>query len=180
MILTEEKCISCGLCVKYCFNDCWSLKPDKINKAEFRDENKLCNNCGHCIAICPSGAVTDDNGCSGRKIEESAIDILNSRRSVRYYSEKDVEEKNLQLSLIPCATRPSSHNSQPCVYHIIRDRKIIHELRTESAKTFELLKNLSKWNWLLKPFLPGPLHEARDRSLSNPRNGTGGSPYIRR
>ena len=49
--IDQEKCIGCGLCAGDCLG--WAISMDS-GKAEVV---KDCFHCGHCVAICPAGAV---------------------------------------------------------------------------------------------------------------------------
>ena len=60
-IINEDKCISCGLCVKNCNQN--AITIDKKAKINY---NK-CVGCGECIVVCPKTAILQEN------IEQSKI-----------------------------------------------------------------------------------------------------------
>lgn len=50
--VAKDKCISCGLCVKLCPENCIELKP----KAQM--DYNYCKGCGLCAKHCPVKAIT--------------------------------------------------------------------------------------------------------------------------
>lgn len=48
----EKKCVGCGACEKDCFFQAIKVKEKKA--AVLGD----CFHCGHCVAVCPTGAVS--------------------------------------------------------------------------------------------------------------------------
>jgi ferredoxin len=48
-----DKCTNCGICVLRC-ERCFTQKKDTVTVQA--DEN-CCNLCGHCVSLCPTGAV---------------------------------------------------------------------------------------------------------------------------
>jgi hypothetical protein len=63
--IKEEKCISCGMCVKNCAHDAISITSSAVI-----DQN-ICVGCGRCIGICPQDAV--------RAAHDEAFNILNKK-----------------------------------------------------------------------------------------------------
>ena len=53
ILINEEKCIGCGLCVSDCVSSYLYLENGKAHAS-----TAGCIECGHCYAICPQGAVT--------------------------------------------------------------------------------------------------------------------------
>ena len=56
ILINEEKCIGCGLCVTDCPSSFLYLENGKACT-----NTGGCLECGHCYAICPQGAVTMTN-----------------------------------------------------------------------------------------------------------------------
>ena len=90
--INKDICIGCGECVK----DCVSEKIKLVGgKAQFMYER--CIECGHCYAICPTGAVTMTKYPDAK--EEKPFDIsafdseklllaMKSRRSIRRFKKE--------------------------------------------------------------------------------------------
>ena len=53
VIINKETCVGCGLCVKDCSRKAIVLLN---NKAQVNLD--LCNECGHCLAICPENSFS--------------------------------------------------------------------------------------------------------------------------
>ena len=62
IVIDENKCKSCYLCVDVCPNRLIKV-CNKIGKmgeyiVEFKDENKKCTACAQCAMVCPDIAIT--------------------------------------------------------------------------------------------------------------------------
>ena len=100
------------------------------------DAEKLCVGCGHCVAVCPHGALSLETiipeQCPPIRKDwqitpEQAEHFLRSRRSIRAYKDKPVD-KELITRLIEIARfAPSGHNSQPVQWLVIYDRAEIQK-----------------------------------------------------
>ena len=91
--INKDLCCGCGKCVK----DCVSEKIKIVDgKAQFMYER--CIECGHCFAICPTGAVKM-NGYDNDDIEifdikefdsDKLLLAMKSRRTIRQFKDKSV------------------------------------------------------------------------------------------
>jgi nitroreductase/NAD-dependent dihydropyrimidine dehydrogenase PreA subunit len=130
-----EKCLRDGICAE----DCRLIEikdpdavPTPINGAE-----ELCVYCGHCVAVCPTGALALHNmspeECTEIKKdlvinEAQAEQFLRSRRSIRRYKDKPVEREKLNWLIQAAGYAPSAHNARPVHFLVIEDRKELHHL----------------------------------------------------
>lgn len=73
-------------------------------------------------------------------MNEIILNILN-RRSVRCYSDKPIEQKDLDLILKAGLYAPSGCNKQPWHFTVIQNKKLMQILNVESKKEFALSKN---------------------------------------
>jgi nitroreductase len=131
----QEKCLRDGLCV----GDCRLIEmkdPDSI-PTPISGAEELCVHCGHCVAVCPTGALALHNlkpeDCTEIKKEllingDQAEQFLRSRRSIRRYRDKPVEREKLNRLIQIAGYAPSAHNIRPVHFLMIEDRKEVHRL----------------------------------------------------
>ena len=110
--VNEEKCIGCSLCVNDCPNACLYLKNGKAHAGK-----SGCIECGHCYAICPQGAIRlssypceDEPVVSMTELDsETLLSAMRSRRTIRHFMDKPVEEERSERSSRPDDTvRPAA------------------------------------------------------------------------
>ncbi|MCU0376664.1 MAG: nitroreductase family protein [Bacteroidales bacterium] len=114
--IDEEKCTGCGLCVSVCKDFSIVLENGKARAGK----NPVfgCIACGHCMAICPEGAIS----INGRTLSpddlfdlppkesaagyEQLLSLLQRRRSIREFTDKEVEAEKVELILDAARTAP--------------------------------------------------------------------------
>lgn len=114
--IDSEKCTQCGMCVSVCKD--FSLIMEN-NKVRISDEPLFgCIGCGHCMAICPTGAIE----INGRTLSsdqlfdlpdpektanyEQLLALLERRRSIREFKDKEVEAYLIEKILYAAKTAP--------------------------------------------------------------------------
>lgn len=111
-----EKCNACGLCVSVCKDFSIVMSESSV----IVSENPLfgCVGCGHCMAICPTGAIeiqgrtlSPDQLFDLPEKEKSAnyeqlTALLERRRSIREFKDKEVEEELVEKILSAARTAP--------------------------------------------------------------------------
>lgn len=132
-----EKCKRDGICVETCPMGLIEQENDASFPTPEGDAEDLCVECGHCVAVCPHGALSlksiTPEQCPPVRREwllspEQAEHFLRSRRSIRAYKDKRVE-KELITRLIKIARyAPSGHNSQPVQWLVIHESKEVQKL----------------------------------------------------
>lgn len=114
--IDTDKCTACGQCVEVCkdFNLCL-----ENNKARVSETSVFgCIGCGHCMAICPAGAIE----ISGRELSkddlfdlppeksaanyEQLLALFQRRRSVREFLDKEIEPEIAEKILNAARTSP--------------------------------------------------------------------------
>lgn len=145
MLVNEEKCIGCGVCVKDCLLNCIKVKN---GKAKIR--NLICFKCGHCIAVCPKNAVYS-NEYNMEEIKEfnkedfsiasnNFLNFIKFRRTTRQFNTlKEVEKEKIEKIIEAGRYTPTASNTQDVSYIVVRDN--INTLRQLSLKT---LNNIGK------------------------------------
>lgn len=142
----EEKCTFCMLCVRECVAGVWrdvDGVPQPVNP-------KMCNACGHCLAVCPAGAVRHSllDETRTRKVDKKRLDpevyteIVSSRRSIRRYKDEPVADEIVKNIIDLARFSPTASNSQNVSYAVVTDRQI---LARASAHIFGFGVRLFAW-----------------------------------
>jgi nitroreductase len=107
-----------------------------------------CINCGHCLAVCPGGAITLA-GISSAGLPsfdpdltvspEAAAQFLRSRRSVRRFRRKPVDKETIRNCIDTARFAPSSMNVQPVHWIVVEDPDLMVLLVDLTAKSLRRL-----------------------------------------
>lgn len=177
MIVNTHKCIGCTLCKQDC----------PVNDIEMIDgkshvRNTTCVKCGHCIAICPVMAIScdDENDYSMSEVKEYNIqefsinpnvlmNFMKFRRSVRLFSNKDIEEEKIDKILEAGKFTQTGGNSQDVSYVVVEDkiqelRKIVLQtlnnqadnLLDDETTTPQIRMYANMWKTMYKNFVENP------------------------
>lgn len=132
--LLEEKCTGCQTCVRECAAFVLEMRDSK----PFVARNSDCVECGHCIAVCPTGALydplaaADDNSpYSFEELpsSESLQLLFRARRSVRTYKDKPLTREVLEKILDAGRYAPTGGNRPDVHYIVVTSREEIEWLR---------------------------------------------------
>lgn len=133
--IDHTKCSRDGFCVRDCPAGIITMNggvPEPLEGAE-----KFCINCGHCVAVCPHGALSLQSmpveEClplqkSWRIPPEQMKQLLKGRRSVRLYKQQEVAHETLEQVLDLARYAPSGKNSQPLSWIVIQKPERVREL----------------------------------------------------
>jgi len=114
--IEEEKCSLCGLCVTVCRGAPLYIEDKKVKV----DQTRLfgCIACGQCVVVCPTGAihvqgrdllaedVYDLAPVSERASFTQFNNLLQARRSVRDFQDREVEPAVIEAILQAASTAP--------------------------------------------------------------------------
>jgi ferredoxin len=132
--ILEKKCTGCGICQKECAADIIEMQNDKPFIARTMD----CVECGHCIAVCPTGALQDPLAMRGDNRPYSFKDLpssqslqllFRSRRSIRKYKDKPLPREVLEKILDAGRYAPTGGNRPDVHYIVLTSREEIDWLR---------------------------------------------------
>lgn len=119
----SSKCMGCGQCAAICPTGNIQIRGAK---AEVLGN---CMNCGHCYAICPAQAVQmpPEAGCVAQEQPDAArieaadfLQLVRSRRSIRKYKPRPVEEALLAEILEAGRYMATGGNAQSVRYLVIQ------------------------------------------------------------
>jgi nitroreductase/NAD-dependent dihydropyrimidine dehydrogenase PreA subunit len=135
--INESLCTKDGLCSIIC--PLQIIEPPKgavppQPKPEF---SKWCISCGHCVAICPTGAISHStmspDQCPPADYKcipgpDQFENILRLRRSVRRFKKQPLEKEVLERLIKMAGYAPSGHNLQPVKWLIFNNRDDLNHL----------------------------------------------------
>ena len=135
--IDQEKCNQDGICVAECPARIIQLDSKEDYPTPTSDFKDACLKCGHCVTVCPTGALSLDwlspEDCKPIKQElfvtpEQAEQFLTGRRSIRAFKEKTVPRTILERLLEIACSAPSAKNQQPWHWIVVREPAKVRRL----------------------------------------------------
>ncbi|MEJ2038031.1 MAG: nitroreductase family protein, partial [Desulfosarcinaceae bacterium] len=148
LTIDQDKCKQDGLCAADCpvgiirFDGAGHY-PELIPGGE-----AFCLRCGHCVAVCPHGAMDHAEvplaQCPAidpalALSQGQAEQFLRSRRSVRRFKDKPVERDVLQRLIEAARYAPTASNAQMLEWLVISDPARLHEI---AGQVVDWMRNL--------------------------------------
>jgi len=136
-VVDSEKCKKDGICVDECPARIIAMKDKDALPVPVHRAEDFCIQCGHCVAVCPYGALTHEamspEQCPPARKEllpdpEWVEHFLRFRRSIRTYKKRPVEREKIAKLIDIARYAPSGSNSQPVRWHVVHDREKVREL----------------------------------------------------
>lgn len=130
-----DKCKKDGLCAMACTRAVFH--QDVKNTVPIIEGQERCFSCGHCVSICPTGAISHSDYPNGTvhpinsdylPSYDQFLELLHSRRSIRLFKEKNVERDIIEKVLDAARFAPSGHNEQSTEFVVVQDPNTIHEI----------------------------------------------------
>ncbi|MCX5813877.1 MAG: nitroreductase family protein [Proteobacteria bacterium] len=149
--IDQERCRKDGLCVSICQK---VLSWEGKGSLPVVAHEESCNSCGHCVMICPSGAIRQVD-CPPENIYpvrrnlipsyEQVREMIVSRRSTRTFQERPVENEIIEKVIDGARFAPSAKNAQSTRFIVVQDKSLLQAIASSTAtwlgKVAKRLKN---------------------------------------
>ena len=163
LMIDESKCKKDGFCVRECPSRIIQLQdgngyPQMVSWGE-----SACTGCGHCVAVCPHGALSHAKipvgECTVIQEElninaEKAEQFLRSRRSIRLYEDKPVEREKIRRLIEIARYAPTAGNSQMVEWLVVTDKAMIKEAARLTAEWVRKMLNDEPRIAAVAPYMP--------------------------
>lgn len=183
--IDKDKCIVCEKCVKICTSCIFTVVDEKMapntkeeclsneesNKAIAKEiglqNQEICISCGHCVAICPTNAITH-NDFPPEKVfpinrnlyptAEEFLHLCKARRSNRAFSKDKIPQEHLMQIIEAAHLAPTAMNTQQVEITLITDTQVMQQVSEYTINTFEKIRKTLENPFVklpLKPFMKG-------------------------
>ncbi len=146
--IDEEKCIHCGLCIKDCLAGIIEFDENKTPRLT-PDANERCMKCQHCLAVCPTGALSilnkdpeNSDKVDHEQNPEKLLNLIKSRRSFRQYKSENLPTETIEKLKDMLNWVPTGCNNHGLHFSIIDNKEVMDEFRNHVNS--ELIKTLGK------------------------------------
>lgn len=156
--IDKDKCQRDRICGLECPGKLIEFRGKGAFPSTIENAAEFCIRCGHCVAVCPNGALTLENISSEQLLRldknllpgpEQVRHMLISRRSIRTYKNKIVKREILEDLIGIAQYAPTGSNKQQVYWLVIED----------SAESKRLAGLVVDWMKLL-------LEQTQDEALS--------------
>lgn len=139
--IDRSRCTGCGRCVEASFAGDLIIGTD--GKPEYAIEDVTCIDCGHCVAVCPTGAISHrefarDGFAPVDRADgltyEGLMVLLKTRRSRREFLDTPVSDGDTAKLLDAAAQAPTAMNRQTMEYSFVTDRAVIRAMAGLTAE----------------------------------------------
>ena len=148
--IDKENCIHCGLCIKDCVISIIEFDDEKIPQYKHGNEN-ACVGCQHCMAICPTGALSfggkksQNSSPVGFGKSEDMLQLIKSRRSIRFYKNENVPTEKLHNLIEMLPFIPTGGNADNLHFSIVATKEKMDSIREITYNKIMSIENPSKF-----------------------------------
>jgi nitroreductase/NAD-dependent dihydropyrimidine dehydrogenase PreA subunit len=141
LTIDETRCKLDGICAAECPRRIITQRDGKSFPEVAEADEAYCMTCGHCVAVCPHGALSvngvDIENCP--EIERALVlswdqakQFLRSRRSIRVFKEKAMDRETLKQLIEAARYAPTASNAQNLHWTVIEGRDKLEVLSRET------------------------------------------------
>ncbi|MFC1882527.1 nitroreductase family protein [Thermodesulfobacteriota bacterium] len=146
LTIDETKCKQDGICASECPRRIIIQEVDKSYPQIAQADEANCMVCGHCVVVCPHGALSvtgvDIEDCP--EIEKDLVlswlqteQFLRSRRSTRWFKNKAMDRGTLEQLINTARYAPTASNAQNLHWTVIEGRDKLELLSQETINWME-------------------------------------------
>lgn len=127
VVVDRERCTGCGSCERDCVGQVIRVTDGKATAPSD------CLKCGHCVAICPVGAVSipeydmadveEYDAEHFRLAPDTLLRFIKYRRSVRDFLPKKIEDEKLNMLFQAGRYTATAKNNQDCLFILVQERQ---------------------------------------------------------
>ena len=148
--IREDLCQRDGFCASDCPVAIIQLPGNNGLPEIVPHGDDACLECGHCVAVCPYGALSHEQipvehspAIRGKLQinEEQAIQFLRSRRSIRHFLDRTVEREKIRRLIEAARYAPTGGNSQMVEWLALSDKSHVREI---AGLTVEWVRRILK------------------------------------
>ena len=148
--IDQQKCTRCGQCVNDCVARIIEMRDGYPAIAQGKESS--CIECQHCLAVCPTGAVSilgkraeDSMSLEGNLADPENVEtLIKGRRSVRQYRDENVPPELLQKIFDVVGYAPTGVNFRQVLFTVVDDKNIMEKLRRTTMEGLSKLQREGK------------------------------------
>ena len=139
--IDKNACDGCCACIDECPILLLEIDTETEIPKPIQNAEELCIDCGHCVAVCPHGALDHRlmkaSECAptpiGTRMDASGVGgLLQSRRSIRTFTKTELSHQTANQLLEVALYGPTGSNRQPVQWMVVTDGRRIHDIAQET------------------------------------------------